>query len=1450
MGFGDYNIQQGNGRKEKLGDIKHGVRKEQLDSKYQALFDAYDANKDGTLEAEELDNIFKGLQNFAGSDNVLDTNENAQVKSIFAEQVNIQDVDFQGFVKSVSDASADIIETKEKQTSDGGKEVTTTYNDGTTETIAYYPDGDYKFKKTIRKVLRTEYFAQNKKLMGLSTTGEKISKKEFDELVQLQKQYQNSKSIEELPTKLRNKVKKALNSNLTMTRTTQDDKPELELSERAKQDVAVRDFVLSHYIETHKAAKEALESMGMLDNAGALINTGAGECWNAIKNKWNGTEEEYQNFYELREKFEPNYNKALRESSNLKFMRNYPENYFRRFANEMPNYTLEKGATFQAKTEQYQNAQILKERLNLLKIAMDEVEQYDIEKNSNLLMPGDVNTASSHITKTNELLLQYFGGDQNAVDMILNGALGDENAKVVQAIKDIYTETQKMNESVLGGKSFDEIQDEYKTQYKEMYNTDFVPDDLTEKVMDAKATGSMVKLAAITIISVLITRSPIMAEINAGIAGGAEATGAAANLVKTLVAKYGQTAVQQGIKFAMTSGTLATDVGLTLLNQVTSERGVNGEELWESTKSSAKFIYFGAYVGGPLAQAVSKQLGKIGATAKMFESGVKSTNGAVQTTTIAGDKLMQNLAKGGYKVLTKGGAFLTDVAAFTGLEVVTDGADLLAAGKEQLEFLPKLKIMNGIIEYMLGGRVHAGMVKAKMDAAIEQSGVKNWTIKEIKTPTKTMYEVEIAEGMPKAHFANSNDLATAMAEVIAGKYEKLNAAKGETSKPDASTKQKADKTPHPNPLPQEASEQSGVRAIDAKYLQKVNDEITKLVDKYKDDFYWLKAKDITENFDYTNADRHLRNLDILLKNNSNRLSGIMKLGYFSSKDGANALEWIIQNYSFKSSGNRVSEADHIASALTPTEVLRAINRNITDNENIIGLAQLNDIEYDRWQTSPYKGKLMFVSSNDNVNKFFLSLDKKYVEYLKTIDKYILEDIAKAPKDEKDILNFYEHLLNSLNNDTWEFCEVLKGENLPAYKKAYEYLKEHNIGNAKIALVDSSKDNIYSNENIYNMFKGKTADDWNIVFFDEQGNFIRADVANKIESHKTENIKTDTRNIEFQTETKKNAKSKRDILINSVKKIRDNNGKLLYTERYEASYDIANKFNIIREYPDGKKYKIGLAEVSNAGDIIIEKSLVSEIGVKTDYNYLETPNGSILSNTRITDKNGNVIFNNNYQYKVIDNNHYSTVENGVKYDIQFKKDKVTVTRDDGKSVSISLGNNSVGLFNAVLSKNLLPILKNMPGSFYFDIKEYKLKKIGLDINDVEENNAHYDNTKKLIAISKGDSDSNFILAHEFGHYRDEFLKVSSDPDVINTYMKERKALIENQSQFEAIQLDYFINAYTRRTESIEGSIQEITAEINAFLYASNMKPDIELRGQYLQQYFPETFAIITKKLTNH
>ena len=146
-------LQFNNGKKEQLSETKHGVRKEQVDKKFHNLFDAYDANQDGTLEDEELSGIFKGLTKFAGADKTLDASENKQVASLFANQAGIEDADFMGFVKSVSKASEDIIDSKEEPTQDGGKKVVTTYKDGTKETIEYYLfEKKYGITKTAKEI--------------------------------------------------------------------------------------------------------------------------------------------------------------------------------------------------------------------------------------------------------------------------------------------------------------------------------------------------------------------------------------------------------------------------------------------------------------------------------------------------------------------------------------------------------------------------------------------------------------------------------------------------------------------------------------------------------------------------------------------------------------------------------------------------------------------------------------------------------------------------------------------------------------------------------------------------------------------------------------------------------------------------------------------------------------------------------------------------------------------------------------------------------------------------------------------------------------------------------------------------------------------------------------------------------------------------------------------------
>ena len=799
MGFNDFWISN-NGKKEHLNNAKHGVRKEQVDKKFHNLFDAYDANGDGTLETEELSGIFKSLTKFAGADKTLDATENKKATNIFSNQAGIRNADFMGFVRSVSKASTNIVASKTTPTPDGGKEVSTTYKDGTVEIISYYPDGEYKFKKLDQKTKSTTYsysigYNMDKKYSEKQI--ESMIKNEYNKKVAKLKQQKIYTNIEfglaitpTIPSYNDFKKEYMRSNNINKNSYTINvERHDFELSERGKADIAVRDFVLTHYIETHKAAQEALESMGILDNVGALINTGAGEIWNSIKNVWNGTKEEYQNFYELSKKFEPNYDKALRGSGSLDVMRTNPEMFFSRFEIDFKkdtghSFDFQSASEFQQITERYQNAQILKQRIDILNEAMQEIRMFRSEQDAQTYAPvqSEGFIPGNHLDKANKLLLQYFDGDQYAVNMILNGTVSNLEATInsisgikkdseatLKVISKIKEDTEKLNASVLGGKTFEEIQNDYRSQYKAMYGTDFIPDELTDKVMNAKATGGMVKLATITIISILITRSPIMAEISGVAAGSAEATGVTTNLLRTLVAKYGQTTVQQGIQFAMTSGTLALDVGGELLNQLTDKRdGIQLDEIGEKGLSSAKYIFAGSYIGGPLAQAVSKTISKAGLASRLFEGGVKSGE-AIQTTSITGNKLLQNFIKGGNKALATGGAFLTDVAVFSGLEVATEDVNLKDALSEQGQMLSKLKLMNLVLEYMLGAKAHTATSKAKLKVAIDKAGIKNWNIKEIKTQQKVQYIVDI-DGIPVGRFKNVNELATAMLERITANY--------------------------------------------------------------------------------------------------------------------------------------------------------------------------------------------------------------------------------------------------------------------------------------------------------------------------------------------------------------------------------------------------------------------------------------------------------------------------------------------------------------------------------------------------------------------------------------------------------------------------------------------------------------------------------------------------------
>lgn len=526
MGFNDFWISN-NGKKEQLNNGKHGVRKEQVDKKFHNLFDAYDVNGDGTLENEELEGIFTGLTKFSGTDKTLDSVENKQVSSLFENQAGIKDADFMGFVKSVSDASEEIVSSSTSKGVDGGNVITTTYKNGMVETIYYYPDGEFKLKtqKQDSVTETTTYVYTND-----GKEYKQCSQVELDKMIKAD--YKKYKAANSQNGTRRNTEFSSINIIMgpdvhksdymkrhdvnPCTNRSEIHIDNTDMSERAQAEAEIRDFVVSHFVQTHKDCQSALDTMGILDDIGAAINAGAGELWNSCKNIYNkhfgdGTESDYQNFYELVKKFEPNYGKALVAEGSLAEMRVHPVGYF---TGETGKIDAEKGLQFQQTTERYQNATILKARIDILKDAMLEISMYENEQNALTYAPAQSEgmNPASHILKANNLLLQYFDGDKEAVNMLLSGAIGNAQS-TINAIKGIADDTQKMFDTVTNGKSFDEIKNDYQTQYKAIYGTDFVPDELTEKVMDAKATGGMVKLAAITAISILITKSPVMAEI-------------------------------------------------------------------------------------------------------------------------------------------------------------------------------------------------------------------------------------------------------------------------------------------------------------------------------------------------------------------------------------------------------------------------------------------------------------------------------------------------------------------------------------------------------------------------------------------------------------------------------------------------------------------------------------------------------------------------------------------------------------------------------------------------------------------------------------------------------------------------------------------------------------------------------------------------------------------------
>lgn len=637
--------------------------------------------------------------------------------------------------------------------------------------------------------------------------------------------------------------------------------------------------------------------------------------------------------------------------------------------------------------------------------------------------------------------------------------------------------------------------------------------------------------------------------------------------------------------------------------------------------------------------------------------------------------------------------------------------------------------------------------------------------------------------------------------------------------------------------------------ISSKIQIKVEKTLNKFLKKYKFAFSEFDKESLLANFDYENAELHLKNLKILLKADSNRIDSIIKNGYFSSKEGAEALEYVLKTYSTKKRDRGlISEVDLYLSFADVESLNNAIKREILAVEGWEFLSKLSDDAYSRWQTSKYKDSLYYISSNDKINEFFLTV--KYsaarIDQFKLLELSILENSGQNLEGIDEVINFYSKIAKTSEYGFRDLCEVLsQPDRMEGYRKAFAYAESKGLTDSKIVIVkDIDKADLYSLSNSPDIESLSNNKSWNTLFFDKNGNLIRQECGHSYNSFVSEMINTSAGTREYKASYPQE-NSGRNYLFRSDKRVFDTDGKLMFTETYRQSESVANKYEVYREFPNGKTSKVGLAEISENGDIVVEKNYVSDNGVETSYIYVESLDGSRLTYNKIVDKNGQVLFEHRYKYKVINDSHVVTTENGIEYDIQIGTNKVLVKTSDGREVKVSFGNKGEDELG-VISKEMLETVKRIPGSMYFEMDSYGLKKIGLEIDGVNKNGAHFCRVKSLVSLSESQKDNEFALLHELAHMVQRSKTVAKNPEIIDTFLKERQMLMFSGSSHELKSMDYLINV---DSSGATASLEEMASDIVAYLYSTNKASNIELRGQYMQQYFPETFAKVAKYFLN-
>ena len=819
----EYSIQGNNGNN-KLNKLGNGIHKELIDKKYHKLFDIFDTNHNGKLDSGDKINgegitLFEQvLKEYAGDDNILQTSESEFASAVFNYNFNMKDADYAGFVKAVSDVAGTVEKEEESILNDGCKKIVTQYKGGLTITSIYYPDGE----------LKLEHIEEHRADTTTSYTVGSIeySKEELDKVIK--KDYEKKLAEYKKNEAKKNAGKEGLNSNISEneiptleeytelymkknkvlenTNSSNFDRSETRFSERAKEEIRnyTAEYLNDTADKTYNTVQQWDYTNGDLSKISMVITQLLEKGWEEVKGLFTDVnEQDFKTYAKIWTESKDAKEKAnillsAAKFENLKdtpYVQAHPElntEFSEEFQRATGNeFKYETGYTFQQTAQKYTEVTGLKQRTELLEKGIERVKR--LYENERVRKQGFsvAEDGENYRDALMGVLTEYFNGDKEMAATFVSGytkemtSAEEIDKNLLQLLQGIKKSAEENYAKLLDGEKYEDLSERYHKEYREYYGVEDNQARLEELMGEAASTRGLIKIGGVMVFSTL--------------SGAALGTSAISNGLKALAERYGANLVKQGVRFAMTMNTVAVDTGIEILDALSSEAGLTDsktKEIVEIAKGAAKYIFFGSYVAGPLAQNVSKKIAEFGKLDNAFSKGTSVVTAEGTTTSVTGEQFLKGIMENN-KYLGKAGALVTEIGAYAALDLTTEEVGLKDALTGSANMMVSLKVLSRILQTLMGGRVNEAVDVAFLNTAIKRAKLDKMIMTETKLNDGSVkYGVEFDGKRYEA--SDINDLAALITTRLAIAGSTVSGAEGKPApkyEVKADEKTKADETP-------------------------------------------------------------------------------------------------------------------------------------------------------------------------------------------------------------------------------------------------------------------------------------------------------------------------------------------------------------------------------------------------------------------------------------------------------------------------------------------------------------------------------------------------------------------------------------------------------------------------------------------------------------------------------